>query len=155
MRKSTLFLLVGLFLSTAWWGCKKYPDTDPMPAISNVPKLELISVVPITVQQLSDSIVFTVRYTDGNGDLGFAHADSMSVELIDMRFPLTMRYHLQPLAPEGSDLILTGLLPIVLDNTILQNQNATQENATFQIRLKDRAGNWSNAVATPAVTVLP
>ena len=155
MRKSTLFMVAFTFTATAWWGCKKYPDSDPMPAISDIPELELVSVVPTTVQPLSDSIVFTVRYTDGNGDLGFAHADSTSVELIDMRFPLTMRYHLQPLSPEGSDLILTGLLPIVLDNTILQNPNATQESASFQIRMKDRAGNWSNAVATPAITVLP
>lgn len=154
MSKRSLLLIL-FVLSTAWWSCKKYADTDPMPAISNVPKLELLSVSPTTVHQLSDSIVFNVRYTDGDGDLGFEQADSMSVELTDMRFPLTMFYHLQPLAPVGSTLALTGTLPIVLNNTILEDVNASQESATFRIRLKDRANHWSNDVLTPPVTVLP
>lgn len=144
-----------LFLATAWWSCKKYKDNDPLEPISVVPKLELISVSPTTVHQLSDSIVFTVRYTDGDGDLGFEQADSMSVEVIDTRFPLTIQYHLQPLAPLSSTLSLTGELPIVLENTILQDPDATQESATFRIRMRDRANHWSNEVLTPPINVLP
>jgi len=147
--------LVATAVIAAAAGCKKYKDNDPMPAISNVPKIELISVSPMTVQQLQDSIVFTIRYTDGDGDLGFESADSMSVELTDNRFPLTFYYHLQPLSPQNAAVAITGQLPIVLDNTILQNPDATSEQASFGIRLKDRAGHWSNAITSSPVTVTP
>ena len=138
------------------FGCeKKYKDNDPLEPVSVVPRIELVSVSPTVVQQLHDSIVFTVRYTDGDGDLGFESADSMSVELTDNRFPLTFHYHLQPLTPSGAAVSITGLLPVVLANTILQHPDGGAEQATFSLRLKDRAGHWSNAVATPTVTVNP
>lgn len=153
MKQVVLCLTISALLM---FGCKKkYEDTEPMPAISAIPKLELVSVAPTTVNQWEDSILFTVRYTDGDGDLGFAHADSMSVELIDLRFPLTISYHLQPLAPPNTAIAITGELPIVLDATMLEDQSASQESAVFQIRLKDRAGHWSNPVTTVPVTVLP
>lgn len=135
--------------------CRKYKDNEPIPPISHVPSIQLVSVAPTAIQQLSDSIVFTIHYTDGDGDLGFESADSMSVELIDNRFPLNFYYHLQPLSPSNATVAITGDLPIVLDHVILQNTTNQPEQATFQIRLKDRAGNWSNAVTTQAVTVNP
>jgi hypothetical protein len=155
MMKQLIYLLVTIGLVATLSCKKKYEDNEPNPPISHTPEIELVKVSPTTVQQLDDSIVFTIHYTDGDGDLGFASADSMSVELTDNRFPLTFYYHLQPLSPNNTTVAITGELPIVLDNTILQNSNNQPEQATFSIRIKDRANNWSNKITTQTITVNP
>ena len=153
MRTDIVIAMAAMVLLTVC--CRKYENNDPLEPLSIVPKIELVNVAPTTVTQFEDSILFVIKYTDGDGDLGFESADSMSVELTDNRFPLTFHYHLQPLAPQNAAVAITGQLPIVLENTILQNSDGQTEQATFNIRLKDRAGHWSNTVTTPTVTVQP
>ncbi len=128
---------------------------DPNPAISEVPAIELLAVNPTQVVEHQDSIVFRISYTDGDGDLGTDDPDITTVELIDNRDPdlLIFGYHLSPRTPEGSTLSIQGELSIVLRNSILLDDNNSSEQATFSIRIKDRAGNWSNQVETETVTI--
>ena len=42
---------------------------------------------------------------------------------------------------------------IILGNTILLNDNNESETTTFSIRVKDRAGNWSNSVETEEIMI--
>ena len=135
--------------------CKKDKSNDPIPKASNTPVIELVSVTPTTVHALQDSIVFTIKYTDGDGDLGFAEADSMVVFLTDNRFPIVNPFHVQPLSPLGTTISITGNLEIILNNTILKDNASTSESAVFEIKLRDRANNYSNVLTTPAITVLP
>lgn len=141
-------------------GCTKESMSEvdvnnPNPAISDIPEITLLAVNPTTVIQHQDSILFNIQYTDGDGDLGTADPDQISVELIDNRDPdiLVFGYHLSPRTPDGSSLAIQGELSIVLNNTILLNDNNTQEQTTFSIRVIDRAGNWSNVVETETVTI--
>ncbi len=135
--------------------CKKDKSNDPIPKASTTPVIELAGVTPTTVHALQDSIVFTISYTDGDGDLGFSDADSMSVFITDKRFPLTINFHLQPLSPLNTTISIKGNLPVVLNNTILQNNTSTSESAVFEIVIRDRANHYSNVLTTPAITVLP
>lgn len=135
--------------------CKKDKSNDPIPKASTTPVIELVSVSPTSVHALQDAIVFTISYTDGDGDLGFTDADSMSVFITDKRFPLTINFHLQPLSPLNTTISIKGNLPIVLNNTILQNNSSTSEGAVFEIQIRDRANHYSNVITTPAITVLP
>ena len=146
-----LIAITGLIFAS----CKKSKSNEPLPAVSDVPSIELISVTPTTVHALQDSIVFTIRYTDGDGDLGFDSADSIVVYLTDKRFPLTIPFHVQPLSPLNTEITITGELPIVLSNTILQDNSSSSESAVFEIQIRDRANHYSNKLTTTAITVLP
>ena len=130
-------------------------DNNQNPEISDVPAIELLQVNPTTVIQYQDSIVFQIKYTDGDGDLGTSDPDQISVELVDNRDPnlLIFGYHLSPRTPEGTMLTIQGELSIVLNNSILLDSNNDTEQTTFSIRVVDRAGNWSNSVETETITI--
>lgn len=121
------------------------------------PIIELVKVVPESnqVQQYVDGLSFTISYSDGDGDLGTEDPDIPSIEVIDTRDPslLQFDFHLSPRAPLGAKIAITGALNIVLNHSILIDQDNDSEKTTFKIRLKDRAGNWSNEVETGEITV--
>ncbi|MFT7588559.1 MAG: hypothetical protein ACI959_000770 [Limisphaerales bacterium] len=130
---------------------------DPMgggPPISDIPYIELRAVNPGNVTAFEDSIVFELYYLDGDGDLGFESADSAVVYLTDTRFPLIEEFHVQPIAPEGSNIIISGIWQVVLPFTILQDPLASSELAIFSLRIRDRAGNSSNTVISVPITVI-
>jgi hypothetical protein len=149
MKQSLIYVAFGLLLPSLS-ACKK----EQIQAPSAVPVVELRSVSPERITALQDSIVFLLAYTDGDGDLGFAEADSAVVYLTDERFPITERFHMPPLAPEGAVIPITGVLRIVLGQTILQDAASVEEPVTFSLRIRDRAGNWSNTVQTEGLKVL-
>lgn len=126
----------------------------PNPPIPPEPVIELLEVRPDVVTAFEDSVVFELRYTDGDGDLGFAEADSAVVYLTDERFPLTEAFHVPPMAPGGEPVAVTGVWSVVLPRTILEDPAAAQESAVFSLRIRDRAGNWSNTVQSGEVTVI-
>ncbi|MFK7771946.1 MAG: hypothetical protein AB8F94_07395 [Saprospiraceae bacterium] len=130
---------------------------DPDELLTEVPIIELVKVIPESnqVQQYTDELIFTISYSDGDGDLGTEDPDVPSIELIDMRDPdvLKFDYHLSPRAPSGSEIKITGELNVVLNHSIIIDENNNAETTTFKIRIKDRAGNWSNEVESVVITI--
>ena len=105
------------------------------------------------VSQFDGPIVFTIFFQDGDGDIGFEDADSSALFLTDERFPLTEGYHIPPQTPGGAELTIQGTWELHLDHTILMDPYASSETATFRLKLRDRAGNWSNEVVSPPITI--
>ncbi|MCB0703759.1 MAG: hypothetical protein KDC34_00550 [Saprospiraceae bacterium] len=130
-------------------------ENEVNPTISNTPKIELLEVNQQSVVAYEDQLIFTIEYLDGDGDLGSLDPDKMNIELVDQRDPalLIFGYHLSPRAPEGSEISIQGTLDIILDNTILLDSDNSTENTTFKIRILDEAGNWSNEVESPVITI--
>ncbi|MBX2978372.1 MAG: hypothetical protein KF905_03680 [Flavobacteriales bacterium] len=127
-------------------GCKK-EQVRP-----NVPAIELLSVSPLQVSSFGEGVKVRIRYEDGDGDLGFADPDTYALEVKEARLNAADRYHVPPLAPEGSTVSIQGDLEVELTPLFLLG-NGTQEQTTYTIRLRDRAGNWSNRVTTPTITI--
>lgn len=157
MQNKIYFLLIVLFLATACTkdlGDKTIDEGDPS-GIGESPVIELISLSATTIKAYSDSLTFKVSYLDGDGDLGTEDPDVNSIELIDNRnaTEFVFGYHLSPRTPEGADLAIQGELDIVLNNSILLEDTNESETTTFSIRLKDRAGNWSNVLETGEVVI--
>lgn len=152
---SSVWLIFSTVILLSLASCQKDSSTEPNPPISKIPTIELKSVSPGTIHQLADSLLFEINYTDGDGDLGDYDADTLSLWIIDNRFPLTEKFHVSPLAPQGATIAITGILNVTLEHIILKDQNASSESATFTIKLKDRAGNWSNEVTSGPITILP
>lgn len=128
-------------------GCK-----DPAEKIfSPVPEIELISVNPMQVVSFRDSIVFEVEYTDGDGDLGSMMDNNFFIE--DDRIQVTHGFRVQEIVPNGERVPITGSLRIILPNTLITDGSVSQQ-VTFTLYMIDQAGNESNRVSTPPVTVI-
>jgi len=130
-------------------------DDSVATEITDDPVIELVSVTPTTVTQFEDAIVFTISYTDGNGDIGNSDADNTSLELVDNRDPsnLVESFHIPPVTPAGTTIMIQGTLEVFLDRTAILNDDNSSETTTFSIRLRDRAGTWSNTVTTGTITI--
>lgn len=126
--------------------CKKKKELPPEPAI------ELVSVSPTNVEQFRDSVEVTVKYTDNNGDIGDSSPDIYSLQVKDSRLANPDWYHIQPLAPPDQELKIEGTIKIKLNSMFLLG-NGNEEYSTLTIKLKDRAGNWSNTIATSPIAI--
>ena len=129
--------------------CKK---DETGPNNDGIPYIELLEVSPVNVKQFSDSIIFQLSYADSDGDLGYENADSFSLQLHDNRLNDPDWFYVPPLAPIGQSINISGTLKIVLASTFLLG-NGASETITYNLRLKDRTGNWSNTITTPLVTI--
>ena len=142
-----LFTFIILFSLITFYGCE---DDDFV--FDVVPYIELSEISTTNVTEFQDTITIRLLYRDGDGDLGFENPDSFSLSVQDQRLVNPDFYFVQPLAPIGSQVSIEGILPIKLKNTFLLGNGAT-ETTTYTIRIKDRAGNWSNEVVTPVITI--
>ncbi len=122
------------------------------PAYDTVPFIRLTDIQPTTVQEFQEKIWLTLQFQDKEGDIGSHDPNQYDLEVLDNRLLEPDYYHILPLAPEGSSLKLTGDLVIELKNTFVLG-NAEQESVSYEIRLRDRAGNWSNRIQSPQITV--
>jgi hypothetical protein len=129
--------------------CKKEgPDpNDPVPVITAV------QVAPSSVVEYSDSIVFSVSYQDGDGDLGENNPDAENLFLIDNRLQIIQTFRIPQLAPSNAVIPIQGTLDVVLPSTGITDGSASQQ-ATFTVYVRDRAGHESNRFVTSAVTVV-
>ena len=142
---ATYLLLALIFIS-----CTK--DDESSEELSNEPSISFVSLDPLEVQNFNNSVTLTIKYKDNNGDLGFEDPDVFSLYVKDARLDTADYYHVPPLAPLGKNLIAEGQLDIVLNSMFILG-NGDQEFAALSVKIKDRAGNWSNLVNTPAITI--
>ena len=144
--KTTLVLAIfTLFCITI--SCEKDPVFTTQPTIT------LVRITPEIAQEYVDSIVFTIGYTDGDGDLGENTAQAQNLFLTDNRIGVTYPYRISQLGPDGAQIPIQGNINIVLPNTGITD-NSTQQTVTFDIFVKDRAGNQSNTITTTPITII-
>ncbi|MFN3939757.1 MAG: hypothetical protein ACK4IY_04165 [Chitinophagales bacterium] len=148
-------IIFGVAITLAFAACKKEPLPEINPPISKIPYIEFISVDPTTVIEYQDSIIFRLFYQDGDGDLGYQDPDINSLYLIDTRIFTVEKMHIPLLAPENANVAIQGELIVKLDRTILIDPTSTSETVVFKLQIQDRAGNFSNYIDSPPITVLP
>ena len=145
MRFLTFILSIVFFIS---FSCKKETKT----AISTVPTISFEQFTKTTIKQFEDSVYLYINYTDGDGDLGEYDPDINSLEIKDSRLPKADNYFIAPLAPPNANVSIKGTLKIELKSLFLLGTGNIEIEA-FDIRLRDRAGNWSNSLRTPEMTI--
>jgi len=143
-----LILLFGTLVGIV--GCSTNAD-DPTVDSLPTPTISFISVTPTTAQQFTDSLAFKIEYVDGNGDIGDVNPAAENLFVIDSRIGLTHKLRIPQLSP--TSVAIKGVLAFTLKNTILTNPDATTEIVRYKIYLQDRAGNKSNEIMTPEITV--
>ena len=119
---------------------------------SVIPEIKLITTSPGQVKAFEDEIRFVLEYTDGDGDLGTNDDKVRNVFVKDNRVDVIHEFRLKQLAPDNATIAITGTFEIKLPNTIIVG-NSAPETVTFSISVVDRAGNESNEVISPEITV--
>lgn len=147
MKHSHLLLLFALPLLFFFSGCEK---EEP---ISEVPSIEFVSMTPNPAVKYQDEIRIIIKYTDGDGDLGENTADVKNLFVTDNRNNVTYEFRIPQLAPDNSEIIIQGNQPFNLPPQGFIDDNHTTESAVYSIYVKDRAGNQSNTVQTPSLTI--
>ena len=120
--------------------------------ISTTPSIEFASVSSSSLTAFSESLVFTISYRDGDGNLGENDPDVKNCFITDSRNSVTYGFRIPELAPNGSEIIIDGNLNIELQSVGISNDVDT-ETATFDIYVTDRTGNVSNIVTSSSITV--
>jgi hypothetical protein len=138
-----------LFLIAALSACNKEIEKP-----SNTPEITFVAISPGTVHQFKDSLLITIGYTDGDGDLGENSSTAQNAFVTDSRNNLTYSFRIRQLAPENANIIIRGKLDIIVPAIALQNSSLASESVLFSVRVKDRAGNMSNSVNTSSVSVV-
>jgi hypothetical protein len=146
MRYNLIFIF--FFTSLFALACSK--DLAP---ISSIPQITFLSINQESFVSFKDSVIIQLAYEDGDGDLGFEAADSLSLFVKDQRLPKADAYYIQALAPPGKKLSISGTLRVVLPPLFLLN-SPNEEGTQLEIQVRDRAGNLSNLVRTPLLRIV-
>ena len=143
--KKIIFLLSCIVVFSS---CKK-EEENPV-----APVLEFKGISSTSVVQFDNSIVVTFGYEDYQGDLGHQNPDIVSLRVKDARLEEADMYHIPPMTPEQQELHIKGTYSVTLNHVFLLG-NGASETTRFTVQIQDRAGNWSNEVVTPVVTIEP
>ena len=148
MRKYGYIIALTLLVVTA---CKKDDATEP--EFTETPHIEFVSIDPGTVKELSDKFSITIKYMDGDADLGTADPDTTNLYVIDARNQLTYKFRVRDLSPLKDAPNIQGTLKIEMPPTGVFDENAQQETTTYSIYLFDKAGHQSNTIQTSVLTI--
>ncbi len=145
MNKIPLKLILFL-LSLSIFGCKKDEK------YSEIPEIEFVSLTPNSTTEFSQNIVLKLTYKDGDGDIGHEDPDVYALFVKDSRLPQADEYHVKPLTPPEQTLQIEGELTVRLSSIFVLGSDST-ESTKYRVKLRDRAGNWSNEIETSSIQV--
>jgi hypothetical protein len=121
-------------------------------AVSSVPIIKFLDVNSTTIKEFKDSLVIRFEYTDADGDIGEDNPDKNDLFIKDRRLANADYYFVKPLSPPGSEIKITGIISVQIKNTFLLG-TGNSELTQFDIKLRDKAGNWSNSINTPNIKI--
>lgn len=143
-------VLSSFLLAVACFNAPEYPDT---------PEIEFVgirSTNPIPNQ--GDSVILVFTFKDGNGDLGKLNArDTVpNIFLTDRRYNIidSQSYSIPNIPQKGSVPDISGTIEINLLSKMFCNPlfpGIPFDTLVFDLRVRDRAGNFSNQITTPPI----
>lgn len=138
-------LLFIICVTSLFFSCKKESVV-----FNSTPTIEFISISPAIANQYTDSVTVTIKYTDGDGDLGENNASVKNCFIRDNRIGIVYEYRIKQLAPNNSP--ITGTLNLELGGQGITD-NSSQQYVSYTIYVKDRAGHTSNSVVTSSILI--
>ncbi len=127
-------------------------QNEAEPPFSIIPEISLVDISHDTIVEYTETLVLTIEYKDGDGDIGFEDPDQNAIFVRDARLEDYDGFYIGPVAPIGSNVPIQGKVDIEFPSIFLFG-NRDSETTRFYIRLIDRAGHESNTIETPAVVI--
>lgn len=144
MKQLTLYISLALLLIS----CGSTVDVP----LREEPIVDVESISPTDLKEFDQKITLVLFYRDEQGDIGDLDPDEHSLHIKDSRLPEADTYHVRPITQVGEEVPVEGSLEIDLGRVFLLG-NGTEETFFYTIQLKDREGNWSEAIQSPSITV--
>ena len=116
------------------------------------PVIGFVSLSPAEVMDFKNSVTLVISYSDINGDIGYEDPDQYALWVKDSRLDSADLYHVPPLSPPGTSIPIQGQLEVVLNSMFILG-NGNEELVSLSVKLRDRAGHWSNIIYTPSITI--
>lgn len=116
------------------------------------PEIELVGISHDTIKQYQDVLIITIRYKDGDGDIGFEDPDEYALFVRDIRLEEFDGFYVGPLAPPEANVPIQGELNIEFPSLFLFG-NGDLELTRFEIKMIDRAGHESNLLESEMVAI--
>lgn len=120
---------------------------------SDSPEIELLEVSHDTLVEYVETLVLSIRYQDGDGDIGYESPDKYALHVRDTRLERFDGFYIGPVAPPGSSVPVEGKIDIEFPNLFVFG-NGQFEKTFFEIKMIDRAGHESNVLLTDAVVIM-
>lgn len=142
------YINISFLLIVSLYGASCKKDS----AVSSVPVIKFLDVNSTSIKEFKDSLVLRFEYSDADGDIGEDNPDKNDLFIKDRRLANADYYFVKPLSPPGSEIKIKGIISVQIKNTFLLG-TGNSELTQFDIKLRDRAGNWSNSINTPNITI--
>lgn len=139
----SILTLAALFFAVS---CKKKSE-DP-----EAPTIGFVSVSATEVVQYDNELKIVINYEDFQGDLGNSNPDVYGLSVKDARLAVADWYHVPPMTPDDKELHIKGNYTITLRPMFLMG-NGANETTKLTIQMTDKAGNKSNVIETPQITI--
>ena len=121
------------------------------------PSIEFISIAPALVNETrGDSILITIGFEDGDGDLGSNDTTFQDLFYHIMRanaFDTLLGLRLPFIDTAGSSNAISGEIELIFDSFFLVQPPFSSDTIHYEIYVKDRAGHQSNTVVTDKIIV--
>ncbi len=118
--------------------------------------------------QLEESLVISIDFEDGDGDLGDLPDDTLdNFFLVDSRTGFVDRFNIPSITPDGSVRSISGIVDITIPSecclpinpggipcSVIDTEYNPTDEVIFDVYVIDRAGNQSNIVQTPPITII-
>lgn len=161
-------LIVGFFLIVLSFSCSTPPEY-PLEPVLTYRGLNRVSIPQSSgTQSTLDTLVVRLGFTDGDGDLG--DKDSINIFLTDSRDGFQHIFKINEIPQLGSGTGISGEIAIKLTNnastkyfcctfpntrvTCIPSTEFPTDTMSYTIRVRDRAGNWSNTIRTETFSIL-
>lgn len=167
MSKS-LFYIALFVVALITVTCVKPPDYPDEPEITSV-SVNRTSISQASLNGPIDTLVITIGFTDGDGDLSDDDTEP-NIILVDSRDSTIIPNRIPSINEQGTENGIRGEIKILIPNKtggskgiccIFPDRRICSvdpkypvNNYHYSIRIKDRAGNWSNEMSTPEITIL-
>lgn len=166
MKQLTIFLFSAALVAMILASCVKRPDYPIEPVLNFIGMNKQI-IAQGSPSAAADTLAITFGFTDGDGDLG--HPDgTLDIFLTDSRDGFEETLKLPVIPEQGSGNGISGEITVLVFNKPF-NICCTYPNGqvpctpstvfptdtfSYSIRIRDRAGHFSNSVQSERVTIL-
>ena len=154
-----IYILTLFCLAFGLFSCADEPNFPPEPEI------DFISIGNTVLKQGlldGDTTIVVISFQDGDGDIG---GDSVTIFRVDTRTDfIDSLYRVVEIPLDGVSNSISGEIEFVMTPTCCIYENGQipctpssefpEQELIYEIFLEDRAGNRSNSIALPPITLL-